>query len=208
MTTVGGSAAAAPGPLPPAAGPVEPPRPKRADARRNYDRIVAVASEVFSEQGPEAPLDEIARRAHVGPGTLYRRFPHRQALMEAVYREDIAELANRGHELLRELPPDQALGEWLRAQVNWVVRKRGFAVAVKAAMDTESETYEWCRATLRGAVNPLVAAAQQAGAVRDDLTTTDIMRIGHSIAIVVEADPDSAERLLSVMLAGLRPQNS
>jgi AcrR family transcriptional regulator len=187
---------------------VEPPRPKRADARRNYDRIVAAASEVFAEQGPEAPLDEIARRAQVGPGTLYRRFPHRQALMEAVYRADVAALANIGHKALKELPPDQALAEWLRAQIDWVVRKRGFAVAVKAALDTDSETYEWCRATLRGAVTPLVEAAQEAGTVRADLSVTDVMRIGHAVALAAEPDPSSADRLLSVVLAGLRPENS
>src|SRR3954465_3498301 len=90
----------------------DPPRAMRADARRNYERLVAVARDVFAEQGPEAPLDEIARRAGVGAGTLSRHFPGRDPLIEAVYRADIAELSGQAHQLLAELPPDQALAEW------------------------------------------------------------------------------------------------
>jgi AcrR family transcriptional regulator len=178
----------------------------RADARRNYERLVAVARDVFTEQGPEAPLDEIARRAGVGAGTLYRHFPGREPLIEAVYRADIAELSGQAHQLLTELPPGQALAEWLRRQLAFVARAHGLAVSLKGAIDQNSDTFAWCRATLTDAAAALLTAAQQSGTVRTDITPTTVLRLAHGIGMVTEtAPPGEPERLLTVLLDGLRP---
>jgi AcrR family transcriptional regulator len=181
------------------------PRPMRADARRNYERIVAVASEAFAEHGPEAPLDDIARRARVGPGTLYRHFPARENLIEAVYRADIEQLSGRARELLETRSPEDALVTWMHEQVDYGLRKRGLATTLKAAMDHNSETFQLCKTMLTDAAASLVVAAQEAGAVRTDVEPRDLLRLGHAIAAAAETAPESAERLLNVVLDGLRP---
>lgn len=184
-----------------------PPRAMRADARRNYDRLVEVAREIFTEQGPEAPLDEIARRAGVGAGTLYRHFPGRDPLIEAVYRADIAEIAAGAHRLLAELPPGEALAAWLRNQLYFAVRAHGLAAGLKAAIDQNSETFALCRGTLRDAAAALLGAAQAAGEVRTDITPITLLRLAHGIGMVTEtAAPGEPEKMLSVLLDGLRPQ--
>jgi AcrR family transcriptional regulator len=182
----------------------DPPRPMRADARRNYERLVATAREAFAEQGPEAPLDDIARRAGVGPGTLYRHFPNREALVEAVYRGEIADLSARAYQLIEDLAPEDALAEWLREEIRFVTLKRGLAATLKAVLDKDSETFAWCHATLRDAVAAVVGRAQEAGVIRADVTPTDVLRLGHGVAAATEHAPDSADRLLTVMLDGLR----
>lgn len=182
------------------------PRPMRADARRNYERIIAVAREAFAEHGPDAPLDDVARRACVGPGTLYRHFPNREALIEAVYRADIEQLTQRAHELAKTHSPGDALVEWMREQVDFAMRKRGLATTLKAAMDRDSKTFALCKVILNEAASTLVKAAQEAGAIRDDVEPGDLLRMGHGIAVASEAVPESAGRLLTVMLDGLRPQ--
>src|SRR4051795_6399452 len=110
-------------------------RPKRADARRNFARLIVAAREAFTEHGPEASLDDIARRAGVGPGTLYRHFPSRLALLEAVYRDDIGRLSGRVHELLAEKPVEEALETWMREQVDYVLHRRALAAMIKTALD-------------------------------------------------------------------------
>ena len=181
------------------------PRPMRADARRNYERIVEVARDAFREQGPEAPLDDIARRACVGPGTLYRHFPNREALIEAVYRADIEGLADKAYEFAERFEPGEALARWLRVQVDFVLHKRGLAAKLKAAMDRDSEAFALCKAKLNEAAATLVKAAQEAGAVRQDVRPRDLQLMAHGIGVAAEATPDAADRLLTVMLDGLRP---
>jgi AcrR family transcriptional regulator len=178
----------------------------RADARRNYERIITVARDAFAEHGPEAPLDDIARRACIGPGTLYRHFPNREALIEAVYRADIERLTQRAHELAETHSPRDALAEWMRAQVDFVRSKRGLAATLKAAMDRDSETFALCKGMLNDAAVALVESAQKEGTVRDDLEPRDLLRMGHAIGVASEATPESGDRLLAVMLDGLRPQ--
>ncbi|WP_312871640.1 TetR/AcrR family transcriptional regulator [Amycolatopsis acididurans] len=180
------------------------PRPLRADARRNYERILAVAREAFAEDGPDTPLDDIARRAGVGAGTLYRRFPSREALIEAVYRADIEELSAEAHDLVEKLPPEEALAAWLRAQVAFVTRKRGLATTLKAAIDKDSETFTLCRTLITDAAAAVLKPAQEAGKVRADVEPRDVLRMGHAIGLACEASPDAVERLLAVMLDGLR----
>ncbi|TDD68183.1 TetR/AcrR family transcriptional regulator [Jiangella aurantiaca] len=180
-------------------------RPMRADARRNHERIVTAAREAFTEHGPGAPLDDIARRAEVGPGTLYRHFAGREALIEAVYRADVERLGERAAELAAELPPLDALTAWLREEVQYIVANRGLGAALKAAIDQDSETYALCKRLMREAAAVVLVRAQEAGQVRDDLEPRDLLLLGHGLGVAAEAAPDSFERLLSVTVSGLRP---
>lgn len=182
-----------------------PPRPMRADARRNYDRIVEVAREAFTEYGPEAPLDDIARRAGVGAGTLYRHFACREALIEAVYRADIERLCNRAFELLEG---EDALNTWMRELVRFVADKRGLSQTLKSAIDRGSETFVLCRTLMNDAIEALLAPAQAAGEVRRDIEPRDLLLMGHGIGVASENNPEATPRLLAVMLDGLRPRRS
>ena len=177
----------------------------RADARRNYERIVATARDVFAEHGIDAPLDDIAKAAKVGPGTLYRHFASREALIETVYRGEVGQLADHAHELRDTLPPEEALFAWMRAQIAFITESGGLALALKTAIDANSETFEYCRARLNDAVAALLEPAQAAGVIRADLEPRDLLRLGHGIgAAAAYADEAGAERLLSVVFDGLR----
>jgi len=183
----------------------DPARPMRADARRNYDGIVAVARDAFKEHGPGAPLDDIAKRAGVGAGTLYRHFPTRETLIEAVYRGEIAELSDRALKFTEELPPGEALEAWIREQVAWSAQNRGLATTLKASIEKGSETFVWCMNRMRDAAGAVLRAAQEAGLVRPDVTVVDLLRLGHGVALAVEhATPEETTRLLSVVFNGLR----
>ena len=181
-------------------------RAMRADARRNYGRLVAAAREAFTEHGIEAHLDDIARRAAVGPGTLYRHFPTREALLAAVYRGDVEEMAVRANKLIETYPPGEALASWLRLQLDYIKHKRGLGGAVKTMLAADSETLAWCRETMRGALSVLLAQAQADGLVRSDVTAADVLRLVHAVGMASESAPEDAERLLSIVLDGLRPR--
>jgi AcrR family transcriptional regulator len=177
----------------------------RADARRNYERLIAAAREAFTEHGVEASLDDIARRAGVGPGTLYRHFPTREALLGAVYRDDVEALAERAKQLAGELPPGPALDAWLRLQLDYIKAKRGLGSAIKAMLGGDSETLAWCKETMRGALRDLLGRAQEVGAIRADVDAPTVLRLVHGVGIASESVPDEADRLLSIVLDGLRP---
>ncbi|MCU1679375.1 MAG: TetR family transcriptional regulator [Amycolatopsis sp.] len=180
-------------------------RPLRADAQRNYDRIVATARDAFAECGNEVPLDDIAKRACVGAGTLYRHFPTRETLYEAVYRGEITTLCERAPKLLAELPPTEALAAWVGELVQWVANKRSLAMTLKASIDSGSETFRLCQTMMREAAGTVLSAAQATGVIRLDIGPADLMRLGHGIGVSVEhADPEDADRLVSIMLDGLR----
>ncbi|WP_326569768.1 helix-turn-helix domain-containing protein [Amycolatopsis rhabdoformis] len=180
-------------------------RPMRADAKRNYDRIVATAKDAFGEHGIDVPLDDIAKRAGVGAGTLYRHFPTREKLMEAVYRDEIDLLASRAPVLAAELPPFAALEAWLGEQVAYVIERHGLATLLKASIDSGSETFLWCQSRLRTACGDLLAAAQATGEVRGDVTGTDVLRLGHGIGMAAKnASEEDGARLMKVMVDGLR----
>jgi AcrR family transcriptional regulator len=180
-------------------------RPMRADARRNHGLLVGAAREAFTEQGPEAPLDDIARRAGVGPGTLYRHFPTREALLAAVYRHDVEELATQAFRLGEEHPPEEALTAWLGLQLDYTKHKRGLGAAIKTMLGTDSDTLNFCRDTLRRALGSLLARAQEAGVVRTDVDAADVLRLVHGVGMASEWAPEDADRLLSYVLDGLRP---
>lgn len=180
-------------------------RPMRVDARRNYERLITAAREAFTEHGAEAHLDDIARRANVGPGTLYRHFPSREALLVAVYRGDVEALAEHAKELADQLPPGEALDTWLRLQLDYLKVKRGLGAAVKAMLAADSETLAYCKDTMRGALRELLGRAQEAGVIRSDVDAPTVLRLVHGVGLASESAPEDADRLLSIVLDGLRP---
>ncbi len=180
----------------------------RADARRNRQRLLDAALQVYAERGADdASLDEIARRAGVGIGTLYRHFPTRQALLEAVYRDQVEDLCAVARELTEEAPPEQALEGWLRALMAFATTKKNLSSSLMSGPG-KSEVASSCSAMVREAATGLLAAAQRAGQVRGDIDAIDLLRMSHALAIAADVPysrPDQGERLLSVLLAGLRP---
>ena len=177
-------------------------RPMRADARRNYDALVAAARELFAEAGTSAPLEEIAERAGVGIGTLYRHFPTRQALLEAVYAQEVHAMAEAAEELAA-LPPWDALAEWFRRYVGFAGTKRALNEALLEA-DPDSNVLATCRAALGSAGTALIRRAQDAGVVRADVEFADVGRMVAGIALVPTVDDEQKQRLLELALDGLR----
>jgi len=178
-------------------------RPKRVDARRNYGKLIAAARDAFAEHGTSASLEEIARRAGVGIGTLYRHFPSRQDLLEAVYVEEVEEVCQSAGELT-DLPPWEALAEWLHRVVGYVGRKHALAEELWNYLDRDAEVFRGCRAALFAAGEPLLARAQQAGAVRHDANLDDILQIVGGIGKNPTTPPDRIEHVLDIALDGLR----
>jgi AcrR family transcriptional regulator len=180
-------------------------RPLRADARRNRDRIVAVATEVFADQGAGASLDEIARRAHVGPGTLYRHFPSREALQAAVYRDAVDDVCARGCDLVADPDADAALDAWIRLLVRHMIERRGLASALVSSLGKENEVFLDIHRALHDTGEALVSRARSLGAVRRDVDARDILWAAHGIALAADGPDGDArvERLLSVFRAGL-----
>jgi AcrR family transcriptional regulator len=179
------------------------PRPKRADARRNYDKVVAAAREAFAAGGASTSLEEIARRAEVGIGTLYRNFPNRQALLEAVYVDEVEAMARSAADLA-DLPPWDALSQWLHRYVGFAATKRALAEALLETADADSDVLLSCRRALSSAGTALIERAQQAGVIRPDATFIDIGRLVGGIAMVPAVDPQQKERMLRLALDGLR----
>jgi AcrR family transcriptional regulator len=186
------------------------PRPMRADAQRNYARLLGAASAAFLEHGADdVSLEEIARRAGVGIGTLYRHFPTRQALLEAVYRDQVELLSARAGELGRAESPGDALAEWLRALVRFSSTKRSMTSALLATLGKDSDLLSSCSQVICGAAESLLSRAQQAGVVRPDADARDLIRLVHAVNIATErppVDPGQADRMLALILDGLRPQ--
>jgi AcrR family transcriptional regulator len=184
------------------------PRPLRADAQRNYQRLLSAASATFAEHSADdASLEEIARRAGVGIGTLYRHFPNRQALLEAVYRDQVDVLSDRAKRLSESADPGAALAEWLRALVNFGRTKRSLSSALLATLDKDSEFLSACSLVIRESAGSLLSRAQQAGVVRADADAKDLLRLVHAISMAVEREPadvGQADRLLGFILDGLR----
>jgi AcrR family transcriptional regulator len=187
---------------------VAPPPPRRADARRNRERLLAVARDAFAEHGADASLDDIARRAGVGSGTLYRHFPTRQALLEAVYRDLVDALCAQADELLASPSPGEALATWLRAVVAYATTKRGLW-PLMTALGNRPEVLASCHGAMRTAGMALLTRAQQAGAVRADIEVSDLLKLVSAIAVTMERAPGSpgqTERLLALVMDGLRRQ--
>jgi len=177
-------------------------KPMRADARRNYERLVAAAREEFADQGASAPLEAVAERAGVGIGTLYRHFPTRQALLEAVYADEVQAIALAAQELA-DTPPWDALSDWLRQYVGFAATKRELMDAMLEAAPG-SDVLATCRTVLSQAGGELVERAQQAEVLRPDVEFIDIARMVGQIGVTPNADPQEKERMLRIVLDGLR----
>lgn len=178
-------------------------RPLRADARRNYDRLLDAARDAVAQHGAEASLDDIARRAGVGSGTLYRHFPSRAALLEAVFREQIDGLGAQAAAHLDDPDPAAALGAWLEVVLRHSIRNRGMAAALRA----EHTDRTWCYATMQESAERLLTRAQTAGALRADVPVGDLLRLINGLALASPEAPDaeeSAVRVLGHALAGMR----
>lgn len=181
------------------------PRPLRADARQNYERLIAAAATAIGELGPNVSLEEVAKRAGVGIGTLYRHFPNRQALLEAVYRDQVTVNYAQGRELLATTPPAEALPLWLHSMLTYNLTTRGLKEALMAG--EISPQISECKAMMHEVGGELLARAQAVGAVRRDIEITDLLRLVHSIALMVEPGAEGAaraERVFEVMVAGLK----
>ncbi|MCB5909608.1 TetR/AcrR family transcriptional regulator [Streptomyces pinistramenti] len=182
-------------------------RPMRADARRNYERLLTEARTAFIEHGTDTSLEDIARRAGVGIGTLYRHFPHRTSLMGAVFQSEVDALLAHARELADAPQPCRALVDWLRAIIDHASTYRGLSRALMAASADDSSGMARCSVPMREAGGALLARAQQAGAVRPDVNIGDLMQLTNGIALAVEESPDDpklADRLLTLTLSGLK----
>jgi AcrR family transcriptional regulator len=178
-------------------------RPQRADARRNYETLIAVARDTFATEGVSTSLEEIARKAGVGIGTLYRHFPSRQDLLESVYADDV-EAVCRSADEVAGLPPWDALATWLHRFVDYLGTKRALAEAV----NFESELFQGGRASVHAAGEKLLRRAQQAGTARPEVTFDDVLRLIAGITMIEFVQPGQRERVLGMALDGLRSQPS
>ncbi|WP_457032537.1 TetR/AcrR family transcriptional regulator [Kitasatospora sp. P5_F3] len=186
-----------------------PKRPLRADARRNHDRILAVAGAAVAEHGTEASLEEIARHAGVGSATLHRHFPSRQALLEAVFRDRVETLCAKATELAAGSEPGDALVSWLHAVGAHAATNRGLGAALMPGTGAGDPTLgETCHAMIVNAGGELLVQAQQVRAVRPEVTVVQLLKLVGAIALATEHDPDGAAeagRLLALVVDGVRP---
>ncbi len=176
-------------------------RPQRADARRNFDALLVAAREVFAEEGTSASLEEIARRAGVGIGTLYRNFPNRRDLFEAVYVDEVEALA-RVAEGLTDIDPWEALVIWLRRFVGYATTKR----AIYEALNRDSSMFASCRVIMYGAGTPLLERAQAAGKARSDVSFEDVLRMVSGISGATFSDDAQRDRVIAMALDGVKVQ--
>ena len=187
-------------------------RGMRADALRNYQKLLAAAADTFAEHGTDdASLEQIARRAGVGIGTLYRHFPTRQDLLEAVYRDQVEALRARADELIATKPPAEALATWLRDLIDFGRTKRMLTTALLTTHNKDSELMSSGSAMVRGAATDVVGHAKEAGVVRSDANPADLMRLVHAISMTTEwagDDNEQADRLLVLVLDGLKNQQA
>jgi AcrR family transcriptional regulator len=181
-------------------------KPMRADARRNRDRLVEIAAIAFAEKGVETSLEDIARQAEVGVGTLYRHFPTREHLVEVVYRRELESLAAAAETLSQDQAPDIALEEWMRRFVDYIAAKRGMANSLKILMNSNSSLFAEGSGLIRTTLDRLVEAARDAGTIRTDIDTTDLLHALTSI-YSMPASPEwrnRANRLIGLLMDGLK----
>jgi AcrR family transcriptional regulator len=181
-------------------------RKPRADAIRNRERVLEAAKAVFSQGGPEASLEAVARHAGVGIGTLYRHFPTREALYEAVYRREVEQLVQLAKELDGRMTPVEALRRWLRAGVEFMATKRGMAAALAMAAHSSSELVAYSLDRLTGALGELLQRAAAAGEVRADIDPDDLLRALVGMCYAHDGTGWQAKvlRLIDVFIDGLR----
>lgn len=178
----------------------------RADAKRNREKLLEVAAEAFGEHGVEASLEDIARRAGVGIGTLYRHFPTREHLVEVVYRREVEGLAASADELAQEHTPDAALEEWMHRFVGYIATKRGMASSLRILLTTNSELFAESSGLISLALQRLVETAAKEGYIRNDVESTDVL---HALSGIYSSPNspdwrDRGRRLVRLLMDGLR----
>ncbi|HLY41172.1 MAG TPA: TetR/AcrR family transcriptional regulator [Terracidiphilus sp.] len=183
------------------------PRKPRSDAQRNRERILEVAKGAFTRHGAATSLDDIAKQAGVGAGTLYRHFPTRDALIEAVYRSEVEKLAAAAHGFAAAMSPVEALRAWLLLFVDYIAAKHIIAPALNSVAGGPSRLYEGSRSLVQGAIDELVKRAKKSGDVRRDVDASDLLRALIGLSYVASgADwQQSARRLVDILIAGSRP---
>lgn len=174
-------------------------RPQRADARRNFDALLAAAREAFAANGTSASLEDIARRAEVGIGTLYRNFPTRDALVEAVYVDEV-EAVVQAAQNAASLEPWAAVETWVRRFVSYIGTKK----ALVDGLNKDSPVLLTCRTSLYDAGEPLLERAKAAGEMRDDAEIQDVVRMISGIASVAFDDDAQRDRVIAIAMDGLR----
>ena len=182
-------------------------RKPRTDALRNRERILEVAKEAFTESGANTSLDDIAKRAGVGPGTLYRHFPTRDELLEAVYRTEVEKLAAAEQRFSETMRPIDALRAWMLLFVDYIATKKIIAAALNTLVGVPSKLFEASHAQIWDATRALVKRAIKSGDIRKDLDPLDLLRALIGVANIATS-PDwqqSAKRLVDIMILGSRP---
>jgi len=183
------------------------PRKPRTDATRNRERILEVAKQAFTQSGANASLDDIAKEAGVGAGTLYRHFPTRDALIEAVYRTEVEKIAAAQKKFSETLPPIDALRAWMLLFVDYIATKQIIGPALNSLVGGPSKLYEGSRAQIKGAIDSLVERAIKTREIRKDLEPFDLLRALIGVSHVASG-PDwqqSARRLVDILITGSRP---
>jgi AcrR family transcriptional regulator len=181
-------------------------RAQRSDACRNRECLVQAASEAFATHGVEASLEKIAKTAGVGVGTLYRHFPTRDALVEAVYRHNVDVLCEGADQLRASLPPDEALAQWMQRWVGYVATKKGLATYLKSVVSADSDLFESSFARVRATVNGLVDAAVAAGAIRSGVDGMEILRALSGVCLMADhpGGPEQGSKVAALLMDGLR----
>jgi AcrR family transcriptional regulator len=182
-------------------------RRPRADAQRNRERILEIAKEAFTRSGANISLDDVAKQAGVGAGTLYRHFPTRDALLEAVYRTEVEKLAAAEGEFARRMPPVEALRAWMLLFVDYIAAKQIIAPALNTMVGGPSKMFEASGDLVKGAIQALVRRAIKSGDIRPDLDPLDLLRalVGVSNVASTPEWPQSAKRLVEILILGSRP---
>jgi AcrR family transcriptional regulator len=179
-----------------------PPAPKRADARRNYELILTAARRAFAEGGDSTSLEEIARQAGVGIGTLYRHFPSRQVLLETLYVKEVHDVCRSASQ--SEHDPWKALSVWCEGLIGYLTTKRALAQELLNYLDEDAALFQECRRTVFSAGEPLLKRAQDAGAVRPDVELSDVLHMLGGISRMPASDPDQVTHVVRIALDGLR----
>ena len=182
-------------------------RKPRADALRNREHILEVAKAAFTRQGANASLDEIAKQAGVGAGTLYRHFPSRDELIEGVYRNEVEKLAAAAARFAETMSPLEALRAWMLLLVDYIAAKHIIAPALNSVVGGPSRLYEGSRTMIQGAIDALVKRAKKSGDLRKDLDAFDLLRALIGVSHVGSGAnwQQSARRLVDILIAGSRP---
>ncbi len=182
-------------------------RRPRTDALRNRERILEVAKGAFTRHGAATSLDEIAKQAGVGAGTLYRHFPTRDALIEAVYRSEVEKLATAARGFIAAMSPIESLRAWLLLFVDYIAAKHIIAPALNSVAGGPSRIYEGSRGLVQGAIEELVKRAKKSGDVRRDIDASDLLRAVIGVSYVGSGGDwqQSARRLVDILIAGSRP---